>query len=53
MALGVAGAHSLHRAAAAGTLPFTSLDAVLLVVGAGALIAAGLVVRGVAGRLRR
>ena len=46
-------AQSPHRAAAdtASPLPFTGLDLVLLLGGCAALVAAGLVVRKIAGRL--
>jgi hypothetical protein len=39
------------NASSAGTLPFTGLDVVLLVVGGGTLLAAGFVVRRLSRRL--
>ena len=51
---GVAVAQGSHRpgAARATALPFTGLDVVLLLVGCGALVIAGLIVRRVAIKLR-
>ncbi len=43
--------HDASSAGKNGQLPFTGLDVVLLAVGGGTLLGAGLVVRGLSGRL--